>query len=206
MSREIKVYPRWCGGRGLDHVPHVVGEGLSPLVRGTGRGRSTESPRLRSIPAGAGDGAGRRRVEQRRGVYPRWCGGRGGVAVERGLERGLSPLVRGTGTAKAATCRTRGSIPAGAGDGCATATPARGCWVYPRWCGGRPARATHNGVVRGLSPLVRGTATRRHRQRSFSGSIPAGAGDGYTRERRPCGTWVYPRWCGGRHPRAEPRW
>ena len=60
-SRGGRVYPRVCGGTAL--IPRVLDgqQGLSPRVRGNQSRRSRGSRSVRSIPACAGQPAGRRR-------------------------------------------------------------------------------------------------------------------------------------------------
>ncbi len=173
-----KVYPRWCGGRGLKGSSENDTLGLSPLVRGTGGLLQELNRRGGSIPAGAGDGSYTRGSTYNDKVYPRWCGGRASLRLVSGPDLGLSPLVRGTGLGKVHDGGALGSIPAGAGDG----HPRRKRWtrlrVYPRWCGGRSSTALGQMALWGLSPLVRGT--------------------GWRRSPKPARRRVYPRWCGGR--------
>ena len=74
-STRARVYPRVCGGTS-DISGLVVGDtGLSPRVRGNLRGGLGRLLQIGSIPACAGEPAGRdRRISGYR-VYPRVCGG-----------------------------------------------------------------------------------------------------------------------------------
>jgi len=87
-------------------------------------------------------------------------------------------------------------IPAGAGNSTGvnystTATP-----VYPRWRGElyQTGIAPYNGG--GLSPLARGTPTRRHGQSLRQRFIPAGAGNSTQNGAGQNRSTVYPRWRG----------
>ncbi len=91
-----------------------------------------------------------------------------------------------------------GSIPAAAGDGVPLDLFGGRCRVYPRWCGGRSPRTPSWGSRTGLSPLVRGTGLAGCSEGRRAGSIPAGAGDGWSCARSSPRCRVYPRWCGGR--------
>ena len=69
------VYPRVCGGTSFCSCRPSLRVGLSPRMRGNlgfWRGRRNSS---RSIPAYAGEPAGKRQAVLRLRVYPRVCGG-----------------------------------------------------------------------------------------------------------------------------------
>ena len=91
-----------------------------------------------SIPAGAGETAGRKKTAPRGPVDPRGCGGDVGQGQEDVVEAGRSPRVRGRRDLRRAVSRDGGSIPAGAGEtGAVRPGPARK-GVDPRGCGGDP--------------------------------------------------------------------
>ena len=90
-----------------------------------------------------------------------------------------------------------GSIPACAGDPIPLDGLACGVRVYPRVCGGSKERRTIAGILRGLSPRVRGIPTRVSAPASVSRSIPACAGDPVRRSLQATQGVVYPRVCGG---------
>ena len=70
-----RVYPRVCGGTGLDPWRRQSSWGLSPRVRGNREGAAGEGRTERSIPACAGEpGVTPWRCGYSR-VYPRVCGG-----------------------------------------------------------------------------------------------------------------------------------
>ena len=69
--------------------------------------------------------------------------------------------------------------------------------VYPRVCGGtRPGRPAPSHLG-GLSPRVRGNHSMPGLSHSEPRSIPACAGEPYSRRRLLSRNWVYPRVCGG---------
>ena len=70
-----RVYPRVCGGTQPTALRVGDGFGLSPRVRGNPRGHQAVLPRVRSIPACAGEPATGPRARYSGRVYPRVCGG-----------------------------------------------------------------------------------------------------------------------------------
>ena len=110
---------------------------------------------------------------------------------------GLSPRVRGNHARLDAGRMGRGSIPACAGEPCASSAPVRIARVYPRVCGGTTARAISRCVIRGLSPRVRGNRAGGAAAARPSGSIPACAGEPGGDATPTSPTTVYPRVCGG---------
>ena len=93
--RNIRVYPRLCGGTYAGVCGGRGGWGLSPPVRGN-QGRTMGRRKIKgSIPACAGEPLMQERAAEAAAVYPRLCGGTSiMVDCERHIE-GLSPPVRG---------------------------------------------------------------------------------------------------------------
>ncbi|SQQ00281.1 Domain of uncharacterised function (DUF2825) [Escherichia coli] len=87
-------------------------------------------------------------------------------------------------------------IPAGAGNSDFGGGGDWGNTVYPRWRGElyQTGIAPYNGG--GLSPLARGTPTRRHGQSLRQRFIPAGAGNSTQNGAGQNRSTVYPRWRG----------
>ncbi len=110
------VYPCWRG----EHSPgppsgHLAG-GLSPLARGTCLVLLYVNTRVRFIPAGAGNTAAVPPHILLYSVYPRWRGEHAKRPPRPAVQRGLSPLARGTPVfAPGITIACR-FIPAGAGN------------------------------------------------------------------------------------------
>ncbi len=130
-------------------------------------------------------------------VYPRVCGGTCMTMAVTIVLPGLSPRVRGNhNRIKRKACR-RGSIPACAGEPNARATGRRPRVVYPRVCGGTAGPMPTSKRRYGLSPRVRGNPTRPCRNGTWTGSIPACAGEPPPRPSLVLWIRVYPRVCGG---------
>ena len=222
--RRPGVYPRVCGGTSVRLERDNYRVGLSPRVRGN---PTNSAPRRRangSIPACAGEPLRWLGCIARRRVYPRVCGGTHAVGRLGSRSGGLSPRVRGNRAGVVGVSRSRGSIPACAGEPGVPATRHRMHGVYPRVCGGTrqtPCKPLH---APGLSPRVRGNPvelqqitqplgsipacagepTGRGRQGGGYGSIPACAGEPRARQPSRGRTRVYPRVCGG--TRTSQRW
>ena len=192
-----KVYPRVCGGTAAAAFAIIFAAGLSPRVRGNRRQAVKPLTRARSIPACAGEPGWRHERGAGVAVYPRVCGGTMGCAFRAGPPYGLSPRVRGNPHPAAPYRHRRRSIPACAGEPCAsTSDTCRGA-VYPRVCGGTRAAGGKYFFVVGLSPRVRGNRQVKGYGGILTRSIPACAGE-------PGHNWpaegsqeVYPRVCGG---------
>ncbi len=135
MKIQKPVYPRWRGEL------HYYGDlnsriiGLSPLARGTHHRLFRRGYRVRFIPAGAGNSSSLIVIDTFGSVYPRWRGELGFNFAVEVINRGLSPLARGTLLIGANHASSRRFIPAGAGN---SSTCSANGWpspVYPRWRG-----------------------------------------------------------------------
>ena len=130
------VYPRVCGGTGVQLRRKAIRDGLSPRVRGNrplaGRPRENGG----SIPACAGEPSTVHTPRLSRSVYPRVCGGTKPNAPYTGVECGLSPRVRGNPITRPESRFRIGSIPACAGEPRRLAGLRLHVKVYPRVCGG----------------------------------------------------------------------
>ena len=71
----VQVYPRVCGGTRRRWAGRRSRRGLSPRVRGNQSPIPGNAIFSGTIPACAGEPAGRRAGSRRVGVYPRVCGG-----------------------------------------------------------------------------------------------------------------------------------
>ena len=132
------VYPRVCGGTGVDGVIGRADKGLSPRVRGNPGRAPPPRPRHRSIPACAGEPLHRVPFPQRTRVYPRVCGGTSRLWQVVMSRWGLSPRVRGNHNRIWGCAQSKGSIPACAGEPPGSSSSPRRIRVYPRVCGGTP--------------------------------------------------------------------
>ena len=129
-------------------------------------------------------------------VYPRWRGELVLMFLRASLESGLSPLARGTHSARRCSLPPRRFIPAGAGNSTLPGILSRKTSVYPRWRGELTSGRHFNIASIGLSPLARGTLATSSHHSGASRFIPAGAGNSTfcTLNHRYCA--VYPRWRG----------
>ena len=186
-----------CGGTPCGFLLDVLAKGLSPRVRGNPVISAVVRLPARSIPACAGEPSTTSCHVQQRTVYPRVCGGTGGVAVRLWYSRGLSPRVRGNPHSVPIHLCDIGSIPACAGE------PQRGRGgylprgVYPRVCGGTPALRFNVVLIGGLSPRVRGNPGGEGQGYGMERSIPACAGEPISSTQASLPFPVYPRVCGG---------
>ena len=130
-------------------------------------------------------------------VYPRVGGGNVPGAKAAKLTTGLSPRGRGKPRFCRAVGRTRGSIPAWAGETIFSPTCAHTGEVYPRVGGGNYAIGSTARTMGGLSPRGRGKQTAPPNVRAVVRSIPAWAGETAGRYRLWRPREVYPRVGGG---------
>ena len=152
----VPVYPRVCGGTGLDEKSRHELEGLSPRVRGNRRELPANVVLAGSIPACAGEPHYARNVLAGYEVYPRVCGGTCPPARTAAQRAGLSPRVRGNRHRYAHLLNCGRSIPACAGEPDLSGRPHVIDVVYPRVCGGTAPRNDPVRLQWGLSPRVRG--------------------------------------------------
>ena len=155
------------------------------------------SPRPRSIPARAGEPTAWSVAMFPVGVYPRACGGTGGMPIRAQWGAGLSPRVRGNHARRQWPNTGNGSIPARAGEPTPRPRDPTPTTVYPRACGGTPVGRGEDCRLAGLSPRVRGNLSDQRPQVVGNGSIPARAGEPSAILPASSGCAVYPRACGG---------
>ncbi|KXS37978.1 MAG: hypothetical protein AWU55_1918 [Halomonadaceae bacterium T82-2] len=196
-------YPRACGDR-----HHLVLEaqlrcGLSPRLRGSGRGNPPSGSACRVIPAPAGIGRCAAQRPGRTTGYPRACGDRLPLAPVASFRCGLSPRLRGSDTPASIPLAPFRVIPAPAGIGPDSMTWAPHQAGYPRACGDRPPARFARLADCGLSPRLRGSVRFENLGQGVSRVIPAPAGIGFFRGCPGCGTPGYPRACGDREQAVE---
>ena len=136
-------------------------------------------------------------------VYPRVCGGISIDTLGSSNQMGLCPRVRGNDHVRCRRRSSRGSIPACAGESVAPTPTTVSPTVYPRVCGGISTFRARLFNDEGLSPRVRGNQGHRCLFVTGEGSIPACAGESIRRTRRAHSGSVYPRVCGGIHPKTS---
>ena len=171
------VYPRVCGGTHPPGQGTARDAGLSPRVRGNPGAPRDGGTRHGSIPACAGEPAGREICRTSSKVYPRVCGGTAGASEDQSTTWGLSPRVRGNHAGASAHLPAVGSIPACAGEPELKPAGVVNAEVYPRVCGGTHKAAMDRRELKGLSPRVRGNPGVGCGSSRPSGSIPACAGE-----------------------------
>ena len=111
-----QVYPRIYGGNGRDVGFDVVGQGLSPHIRGKPPIRQGDCSQAGSIPAYTGETCTHLAVSGARQVYPRIYGGNKAIARIQKSRLGLSPHIRGKRGYKSQRVFQRRSIPAYTGE------------------------------------------------------------------------------------------
>ena len=198
------VHPRVCGEQCSGLRPISVDDGSSPRVRGTDRDVGGIRPRVRFIPACAGNRYSSHTVCSFSTVHPRVCGEQIRMADKKKLTTGSSPRVRGTVQIIGATSTTSRFIPACAGNRGGPKGGKGGSAVHPRVCGEQQALRDKHPLPSGSSPRVRGTGVwtpRRYRARRF---IPACAGNRINTTFLVWEPSVHPRVC-GEQPRLARR-
>ena len=186
-----------CGGNGAPDQDVVADGGLSPLVRGKPSTLIVASTLVGSIPACAGETFYLYFSASAFWVYPRLCGGNGGLQTLSVIPTGLSPLVRGKLISGVHYATASGSIPACAGETADYEAERKTLGVYPRLCGGNTSTNFRILYILGLSPLVRGKLDPYAPYFGIVGSIPACAGETSSGPSFTSGFGVYPRLCGG---------
>ena len=203
VSIHARVYPRACGGTEPAPRATLSGWGLSPRLRGNRTKLIPKITKLGSIPAPAGEPAGRWYERFGEPVYPRACGGTHAVRSCPPITNGLSPRLRGNPLAGISTSIPIRSIPAPAGE--PPRLPCRCCQpgVYPRACGGTLRWCSGIPTPSGLSPRLRGNQHRRSSCGGWRRSIPAPAGEPPPMVAYSHRPEVYPRACGGTYAVIE---
>ena len=192
LSRD---HPRLCGEHVASLNVGAVGQGSSPLVRGTRLPSSVclvgSSPlvretlavdvqirtRWRIIPACAGNTRSGIFDQSAKSDHPRLCGEHVMDEIDSGARDGSSPLVRGTPPARALSPYKPRIIPACAGNTGCRPSPRYANRDHPRLCGEHTAISEFGTREHGSSPLVRGTHTAIVARRRPGRIIPACAGN-----------------------------
>ena len=217
-SAPFTVHPRVCGELIRPRVPNHQQRGSSPRVRGTRHQGLVPRPRVRFIPACAGNSGRGCRVAARDTVHPRVCGELRVCFGKPIASTGSSPRVRGTPHVALLRFAPLRFIPACAGNSPDGGQAVLAKPVHPRVCGelrsanraglrasrfipacagnslAKLAQAVQD---RGSSPRVRGTRAPGRLPGAFPRRfIPACAGNSGERWRRSRAWTVHPRVCG----------
>ena len=171
------VHPRERGESSSPHSFLFSCRGPSPRARGIRALQQTLELPFGSIPASAGNPADMTVIDHAYKVHPRERGESTERTSDSHGDRGPSPRARGIPNRGRSEQRSRGSIPASAGN------PRRGhgaavrVTVHPRERGESPDHVA--GVFRaaGPSPRARGIRLGRCERVGVAGSIPASAGN-----------------------------
>ena len=151
--------------------------GSSPLARGTPRRSRWRRATSRFIPARAGNTEEDQVGSSGSAVHPRSRGEHVRGASDALIERGSSPLARGTPRGQALAEHVDRFIPARAGNTKSSRYGPLSSAVHPR-SRGEHGRAPPRQTSRiGSSPLARGTPARRRRRGARRRFIPARAGN-----------------------------
>ena len=181
MSRRSnRAYPRGRGGNRARCRPPLDGRGLSPRSRGKRIDLARVRLQKRPIPAVAGETSCRFSFWAIGRAYPRGRGGNCPAMNFAVSPKGLSPRSRGKRAERRAAVRSRGPIPAVAGETTCLQCQAHRTTAYPRGRGGNTNRAHIGRGLRGLSPRSRGKRSERRAAVRSRGPIPAVAGETLT--------------------------
>ena len=151
------VHPRLRGELFLTELIKSFHHGSSPLTRGTQVSAELDLPRVRFIPAYAGNSPCHLLKRYRNSVHPRL---RGELLSRRYFSvtgNGSSPLTRGTLDGRGADIALRRFIPAYAGNSTLKNLMLDAMTVHPRLRGELHISISWCGVLTGSSPLTRGT-------------------------------------------------
>ena len=189
----VWAHPRSRGEHDAQSHGDIIESGSSPLARGTRQSGAGKLTRRGLIPARAGNTG---RVAVTGGVRRAHPRSRGEHRLSAHLYfdlPGSSPLARGTLTGGApAICRV-GLIPARAGNTCFRLSVRLASRAHPRSRGEHLKIWSGPPVVRGSSPLARGTHVLVHEGRGRVGLIPARAGNMEEPPPTPPVKWAHPR-------------
>ena len=175
-------------------------------MRGTPCCAFPPSPRVRFIPACAGNTKHADRRRNRDSVHPRLCGEHAHHPLRSIHQTGSSPPVRGTLAFEALVTHVHRFIPACAGNTRVSGSRCRCSTVHPRLCG---EHQIGNVVVvgdYGSSPPVRGTPWLPEHRTTHHRFIPACAGNTAMMPSEKGITAVHPRLCGehlSKHPKPH---
>ena len=177
LFAQHRDHPRVCG----EHYFIITADGFqvgsSPRMRGTQKGISNVQCSTGIIPAYAGNTLASAREDGQLRDHPRVCGEHcDGSSTQIGL-RGSSPRMRGTRQTGLLVCRSRGIIPAYAGNTPRRRNTSGSTRDHPRVCGEHCCPLPVNLTLPGSSPRMRGTLERRFSTGSNMGIIPAYAGN-----------------------------
>ena len=146
-------------------------------MRGTPHDVDHGAPELGIIPAYAGNTITLSAMHEAYWDHPRVCGEHATGASTQVNCTGSSPRMRGTPAVTEATNNTARIIPAYAGNTPAACWKSWQAWDHPRVCGEHQSCLQRIRLSRGSSPRMRGTPVVPPAYPTFTGIIPAYAGN-----------------------------
>ena len=187
------AHPRSRGEHATPGALEAAARGSSPLARGTRWCVARQAAHRGLIPARAGNTLMLHESAINIWAHPRSRGEHGLVEQLQGVRLGSSPLARGTRQSGAGKLTRRGLIPARAGNTCFRLSVRLASRAHPRSRGEHLKIWSGPPVVRGSSPLARGTHVLVHEGRGRVGLIPARAGNMEEPPPTPPVKWAHPR-------------
>ena len=175
-KKVYRAYPRSRGATKVTMKKKALPNGLSPLARGNRQWPTRHQLCSGPIPARAGQPTSPTPSACAIGAYPRSRGATHKPAVDKAWGQGLSPLARGNLRKHRTTARTRGPIPARAGQPRSLRGSIPCARAYPRSRGATDTADAARLRPYGLSPLARGNLRAALVQAAQTGPIPARAG------------------------------
>ena len=157
LRRGRPVHPRSRGEHPEGFQSPIISTGSSPLARGTPKRRTPTRYPGRFIPARAGNTKRREMGLGGYPVHPRSRGEHPTLTFRRLLDRGSSPLARGTPDPENPHKSFHRFIPARAGNTARRGHSTLPRTVHPRSRGEHHGRSRRRWTVAGSSPLARGT-------------------------------------------------
>ena len=187
------AHPRSRGEHQVPSADYSLGDGSSPLARGTLANETENIRDRRLIPARAGNtpvGTAQPNLDK---AHPRSRGEHDCTAYRVGFVTGSSPLARGTPWQSSSSRSASRLIPARAGNTHSRSRASRGHAAHPRSRGehGVPGRSTR--AEGGSSPLARGTQRKAIYAFVTARLIPARAGNTASPRPSPEGSTAHPR-------------
>ena len=172
-----RAHPRSRGEHWAFTYESQVIPGSSPLARGTPVRSAPRRALVGLIPARAGNTELMRRTGRVREAHPRSRGEHDLTLSQEKIERGSSPLARGTRNYSCLFSLFTGLIPARAGNTRITKICSWQAWAHPRSRGEHLCILRRTPIIGGSSPLARGTRPRDIAQPDVARLIPARAGN-----------------------------
>ena len=171
------AHPHGCGEHAMNIKTGMQAEGSSPRVWGTRHFFRRLAGCRGLIPTGVGNTRPGSLLARVPGAHPHGCGEHRLRNLYNQADRGSSPRVWGTRSARCWSIFSSGLIPTGVGNTVFRPSEARHLRAHPHGCGEHATDAPRFRAVRGSSPRVWGTLPYRPTTRPYRGLIPTGVGN-----------------------------